>query len=116
MNEKMKKLLPAIILIVSGYLLLIGAVVFLLLKLNSTGISRGVVNPDKNTNKTDEAVVAELNEENHSETSDDIESLEDNAGLPDNSENSNDESQETNSTETQDDQNQSVEELDSTDN
>ena len=70
MNEKRKNIIFVLIPIIVGYLLLIGVIIFLLIKLNNGGISSGAVNSGKNTDKQDETQVAETLEDESTDSND----------------------------------------------
>lgn len=70
MNEKRKNIIFVLIPIIVGYLLLIGVIIFLLIRLNNGGISSGAVNSGKNTDKQDETQVAETIEDESTDSND----------------------------------------------
>ena len=70
MNEKRKNIIFVLIPIIVGYLLLIGVIIFLLIRLNNGGISSGAVNSGKNTDKQDENQVAETIEDESTDSND----------------------------------------------
>ncbi len=70
MNEKRKNIIFVLIPIIVGYLLLIGVIIFLLIRLNNSGISSGTVNSEKNTDKQDETQVAQTIEDESTDSND----------------------------------------------